>query len=359
MTSLSAIDRIVVFRIVSLAFAALSLRTLLFHAALVARLLRATLQGRTQWPGPYTLVSSDEARMANALGRPLRLYPHYVKHVSAILASFLVLVWMAHQALWLPPGGVGLPGGLWALVGVALVSYFLAAGAASRNEAAVEWALGESHRTPRSTNEADRETVQGYMLIRRTVRRVWTNVWLILLTALFVAQAATSREGAQLEAALAQPTTGPLVRAQVEAVVRGERAVYLQSPVGALAAPRDSRWYPRATVVTLKTDEDQELLALLLEGRGIEAVHQLPEARALVYRPDSTFLFPELGRTHPRALVVFGTAKELEAFAKGRRSLWIFFSLVGLAFAVHAIHLITTLSRWVRVARAHKGLWQG
>jgi hypothetical protein len=316
------------------------------------------LQGRTQWPGPRTYFASRrELERALSFRRPPpRLYPRYLWNAATLVAVSGLFIWIAYDLGWrAQPLAQARYSATLPMLLVGVIAYFLAARRLADYEAATEWALSEAPHTPADTEVPDKETSHGFGLIRVAIRRIWTQAWLIAISAVAVWYFVPNREGVQVGAALAQPQNGPVTQQHVERVARGEAAFYFPVPGGSLKALQIGRIYPSATLASFTTADNRELLALLLQRRSVEKLSGQEALEAVVYRPYSTMVFPELEGGLPRALVAMGTRDELTSLAKGR-DVVLKVMLVGLVvFAIHALYIVTTLRRWLRVAFAKKG----
>lgn len=349
-------DFVLVSRVVSFLFFLWVAHGVLCHAGLAARLLTALAKRRTTWPGPTTICSNRHE--ANARRRRFRpppsLYPQYLQSVAGMVLVVSANAAFFHLTMTMPLAvpGQAIPWVI-ALAGT-LLMYFNFSRRAGFYEAMLEWTLAELPRQAMDTDEPNEDVAHAFMAIRKGVRRICGSVWLAALSTVFMWGVWHNPHMRLSEIAIERPATGPLTWEQIERAATAGDVTFVPSPKVTLAALPDTRLMAAMSLCTL---EDGRTLLAMKAGRGnINEVSSQQALSALVFRPEWRMPFPGLGAEYPNAVAAVATKEELQRFVKMERTKNLFFTLLYVGFMGHAVYLVISMRRWLRVSRMKKGV---
>lgn len=349
-------DVVLIARVVTFLFFLWVAHGVLCHASLTARLLTALATRRTTWPGPVTISANKQeaAGRRQRFAPPPSLYPQYLLPVAGMVLVAGAAGSFVRLAMTMPLAGPGQPWlGVVAVAG-SLLMCFSFSRRAGFYEAMLEWTLMELPRQAQDTDEPSETVAHALMAIRKGVRRICTSSFLACLSALFMWGALHNPHVRFSETAIAQPATGPLTWEQVERAANDGVVTFVQNPQLRVSAAPGARLMAAMGVGTL---EDGRALLVMKSGRtDLTDAAGLQQLSALVYRPEWRFGFPGIGAEYLNAIAAIATKEELESFAKWERTKNMLFVLLYVGFMGHAVYVVISMRRWLRVSRLKKGV---
>jgi hypothetical protein len=156
------------------------------------------------------------------------------------------------------------------------------------------------------------------------------------------------------EAAIAQPAAGPLTSEHVERAANQGVVTFVSHPSIRVSPAPGARLMAAVGVGTL---EDGHTVLVMKSGRtDLTNAASLEPLSALVYRPEWRLPLPGLGAEYPNAIAAIATKDELERFAKWERTKNMLFVLLYVGFMGHAVYVVISMRRWLRVSRLKKGV---
>jgi len=349
-------DVVLVARIVSFLFFLWVAYGAFCHVGLTGRLLIALAKGRTTWPGPITICSNRREAVARRqrFAPPPSLFPQYLLPVAGIVLVVAANAAFVHLTMTIPLSeSAQLLSWSVALAGTLLL-YVSFSRRARFYEAMLEWTLTELPRQAMDTDEPSEDVAHAFTAIRKGVRRICSSTWLACLSTLFMWGAWHNPHVRYSEAAIERPATGPLTSMQVERAATAGEVMFLPSPGIRIAAVPGTRLMAAMGIGTL---EDGRTFLVMKAGRGgITDTAGQHALSALVYRPEWRMPFPGMGAEYPNAVAAIATKEELQRFVKAERTKNLFFALLYVGFMGHAVHLVISMRRWLRVRRQKKGV---
>lgn len=351
---MNQIDTLLIVRAGSLLLTAWTVRPLLCHAGLVARLVFEAGRNRALWPGPRTIF---RGMMATRVSAPANtkspyLYPRYLMAVSGMLLVALTFGGLFYQSMrpHVAPASIGSL--VFVVVGAALV-FARFARTAEFYSSMVEWALSELPRQALDTDEPDKEVAQAFVAIRKGVNRIWTNVWLAALSTIFIVGVWQSPHRRLSEAAIMNATIGPLQWEHVERVMQGGEVIFVRNPQIGVADIPNARLMVALAECTLA--DGHKLLGLKPKRGPAAELMKRADLCALLYPPEWRLPYPGVGSEYPSVLVAIASEDNLVRFAKSQRTMNLLFSLLYVGFMANGLYLVIGLRRWLRGSRMKKG----
>jgi hypothetical protein len=349
-------DFVLIARVVTFLFFLWVVHGVLCHAGLAARLLLAIATRRTVWPGPVTICANKQEAIARRrrFAPPPSLYPQYLRPVAGMTFAAVAMGAYLRLTLTLPlnANDQAVP---WVIaVAGTLFLYFRFARRAGFYEAMVEWTLTELPRQAQDTDEPSEDVAHAFLAIRKGVRRICTSSFLAGLSALFMWGVWHNPHVRFSEAAIAQPAAGPLTSEHVERAANQGVVTFVSHPSIRVSPAPGARLMAAVGVGTL---EDGHTVLVMKSGRtDLTNAASLEPLSALVYRPEWRLPLPGLGAEYPNAIAAIATKDELERFAKWERTKNMLFVLLYVGFMGHAVYVVISMRRWLRVSRLKKGV---